>query len=399
MLTENNITPCQCPACFANGMQVFYESANVPVHSVLLMRTREEALSYPKGTIRLGFCNSCGFISNTSFDASLHEYSSQYEETQSYSATFNEFHASLAQRLINTYNLHGKIIIEIGCGKGEFVMMLCEMGNNRGVGVDPAYVPERNSSPAKDRVTFINDLYSENYTYLNGDFFVCKMTLEHIHSVNEFVGMIRRSIGTRKDAVVFFQIPNVAYVLRDVAFWDIYYEHCSYFSAGSVARLLRRCGFDILSLSTEYNDQYLTIEARPSNGNALPILAAENDLPALRSLLHHFSIEYSKRLGVWRDMMRTTIDSGKKAAIWGAGSKGVSFLTKLNVTFETMPFAIDVNPYKHGTFMPGTGQQIVAPEFLKEYQPDTIIIMNPIYKDEIRETLNTLGVRSELVTM
>lgn len=399
MHTENTIAPCQCPACFANGMQVFYESTNVPVHSVLLMRSREEALSYPKGTIRLGFCNSCGFISNTSFDASLHEYSSQYEETQSYSPTFNEFHASLAQRLINTYNLHEKTIIEIGCGKGEFLMMLCEMGNNRGVGVDPAYVPERNSSPAKDRVTFINDLYSEKYTYLNGDFFICKMTLEHIHSVNEFVGMIRRSIGTQKDAVVFFQIPNVAYVLRDVAFWDIYYEHCSYFSAGSVARLLRQCGFDILSLSTAYNDQYLTIEAKPSAGRVPSAFSEENDRDEMRSLLQRFTAEYPKRLKVWNGMLQEIVDSRKKSVIWGAGSKGVSFLTKLNVTFETMPFAIDVNPYKHGTFMPGTGQQIVAPEFLREYQPDTIIIMNPIYKDEIRETLNTLGVRSELVTM
>ncbi len=399
MHTEDTIAPCQCPACFANGMQVFYEAANVPVHSVLLMRSREEALAYPKGTIRLGFCNSCGFISNTSFDASLHEYSSQYEETQSYSPTFNEFHTSLAQRLINTYNLHGKIIIEIGCGKGEFLMMLCEMGNNRGVGVDPAYVPERNSSPAKDRVTFINDLYSEKYTYLNGDFFICKMTLEHIHSVNEFVGMIRRSIGTQKDAVVFFQIPNVAYVLRDVAFWDIYYEHCSYFSAGSVTRLLRRCGFDILSLSTAYNDQYLTIEAKPSAGRVQSALPEENDLDEMRSLLQRFTTEYPKRLKVWNGMLQEIVDSRKKSVIWGAGSKGVSFLTKLNVTFETMPFAIDVNPYKHGTFMAGTGQQIVAPEFLREYQPDTIIIMNPIYKDEIRETLDTLGVRSELVTM
>ncbi|MDL1892030.1 methyltransferase domain-containing protein [Sphingobacteriales bacterium CHB3] len=380
-------------------MQVFYEAANVPVHSVLLMRSREEALAYPKGTIRLGFCNSCGFISNTSFDASLHEYSSQYEETQSYSPTFNEFHTSLAQRLINTYNLHGKIIIEIGCGKGEFLMMLCEMGNNRGVGVDPAYVPERNSSPAKDRVTFINDLYSEKYTYLNGDFFICKMTLEHIHSVNEFVGMIRRSIGTQKDAVVFFQIPNVAYVLRDVAFWDIYYEHCSYFSAGSVTRLLRRCGFDILSLSTAYNDQYLTIEAKPSAGRVQSALPEENDLDEMRSLLQRFTTEYPKRLKVWNGMLQEIVDSRKKSVIWGAGSKGVSFLTKLNVQFETMPYAVDVNPYKRGTFMAGTGQQIVAPEFLREYQPDTIIIMNPIYKDEIRETLDTLGVRSELVTM
>jgi hypothetical protein len=34
-------------------MAVFYEVNNVPAHSVLQMRTREQALTYPKGTIRL----------------------------------------------------------------------------------------------------------------------------------------------------------------------------------------------------------------------------------------------------------------------------------------------------------------------------------------------------------
>ncbi len=388
-----------CPACGSKGMLIFYEAMNVPVHSVLLMPTREEALSYPKGNIRLGFCGACGFISNTAFDATLHEYSSRYEETQGFSSTFNRFHRALAQRLIDKYNLQNKDIIEIGCGKGEFLMMLCEMGNNRGVGVDPAYVSERNSSPAKDRVTFIKDLYSEKYAYLKGDFIACKMTLEHIHPTFEFVSMVRRSIGEKTDATIFFQIPNVTYVLRDLAFWDIYYEHCSYFSKGSLARLFRKSSFDVLSLSTEYDDQYITIEAKPSNGMNDKTLSEENDLEELRSLVQHFIKHYPERLQVWSDMLKRIVDGRKKAVIWGAGSKGVAFLTKLNVTTDIMPYAVDINPYKRGTFMAGTGQEIVAPDFLQTYTPDLVIAMNPIYKNEIQNDLNTLGVRTELVTM
>ena len=29
---------------------------------------------------------------------------------------------------------------------------------------------------------------------------------------------------------MFFQVPDMSRVLRDLAFWDIYYEHCSYFT-------------------------------------------------------------------------------------------------------------------------------------------------------------------------
>ncbi|HEX9438451.1 MAG TPA: SAM-dependent methyltransferase, partial [Roseiflexaceae bacterium] len=113
-------------------MSVFFELQQVPAHSVLLMPTRENALGYPKGDIRLGFCDTCGFISNVAFDPGLNEYSSRYEETQGFSATFNAFARNLAAGLIERYDLHGKDLIEIGCGKGEFLTLLCEMGDNRG---------------------------------------------------------------------------------------------------------------------------------------------------------------------------------------------------------------------------------------------------------------------------
>jgi hypothetical protein len=118
-------------------MEIFYELERVPVHSVLLLPTREEAITYPRGDIRLGFCRACGFISNTAFDPSLHEYSERYEETQGYSPTFNAFARRLAEHLIERYDLHGKDIIEIGCGKGEFITLLCDLGGNRGIGIDP----------------------------------------------------------------------------------------------------------------------------------------------------------------------------------------------------------------------------------------------------------------------
>ena len=136
MTVQSRTVEHKCPSCSWGTMDVFYEVRQIPVHSVLLLPTREEAVSYPKGDIELGFCTHCGFISNLAFDPSKHEYSEKYEETQGFSSTFNTFHKALAQRLIDQYDLRGKDIIEIGCGKGEFLTMLCELGDNRGVGFE-----------------------------------------------------------------------------------------------------------------------------------------------------------------------------------------------------------------------------------------------------------------------
>jgi hypothetical protein len=374
---------------------VFYEVRDVPVHSVLLMATREEAVAYPRGDIALGLCEACGFIANLAFDPSKHEYSAKYEETQGFSGTFNAFHRALAERLIERHGLRGKRMIEIGCGKGEFLTMLCELGGNTGIGFDPAYIPERNTSAAKDRITFITDLYSEKYTHHSADFVCCKMTLEHIQNVGEFVSMVRRSIGDRHDTMVFFQIPEVRRVLRDRGFWDIYYEHCSYFSPGSLARTFRRAGFDVLSLGTEYDDQYLMIEARPSRGTPTPPLPEEDDLAGVTADVSAFTAEIGPTLERWRALARDLRASGRKAVLWGGGSKAVAFLTTLGVT-DDLPYAVDINPYKHGTYLAGNGQKIVGPEFLREYRPDVVIVMNPIYVKEIGRDLDAMGIRAEL---
>ena len=385
-----------CLSCGEAKVLIFYELKQVPVHSVLLLPTREEALNYPKGDIILGFCQSCGFIFNTAFDPGLHEYSTRYEETQGFSPTFNAFSRSLAAHLIDQYNLYNKDIIEIGCGKGEFLTLLCELGQNRGVGFDPAYISERNDSKAKDQITFVKDFYSEKYAHYQGDFVCCKMTLEHIQDTADFVSMVRRSIGARSDTVVFFQVPDVTRILRDLAFWDIYYEHCSYFSLGSLARLFRKCGFDVINLAKKYDDQYLMIEARPRNGKGETFLQQEDDLEELKQDVAYFAQSYRPKLDAWRTKIKKLGKKGHRIVIWGSGSKGVAFLTTLDLRKE-IEYTIDINPYKHGMYMAGTGQEIMSPEFLQEYKPDVIIVMNPIYCDEISQDLEKMGVEAELM--
>lgn len=385
-----------CYNCGARRMEIFYKLKNVPVHSVLILPTQQEALNYPKGDIALGFCHNCGFIANVAYDPALREYSSRYEGTQAFSNTFSSFHQDLAMYLIEKYDLHGKDIIEIGCGQGEFLTLLCKLGENRGVGFDPAFIGRRKKSCENDRITFIKDFYSEKHANYRGEFICCKMTLEHIQRTSDFISIIRRLIVDRLETIVFFQVPNVRRILHELAFWDIYYEHCSYFSLGSLARLFRNCGFDVIDLWKDYDAQYLMIEARPNTGKEHYILPQEDDLEELAQDITYFTDNYSNKLDKWRQNLYEIKRSGKQAVIWGAGSKGVAFLTTLKVQ-EEIQYAVDINPYKKETYMTGTGQQIVAPDFLREYKPDIIIVMNPIYCNEIRQELDRMKITADLM--
>ena len=330
---------------------------------------------------------------NDVFNPSLLEYSTRYESTQIFSPTFVAYHQSLAQRLIEQYDIHGKQIIEIGCGQGEFLTLLCNLGNNDGVGFDPVYNDDI-SQKADSRIKFIKDFYSENYSYLSVDFICCKMTLEHIAEVENFVKMIRRSIGNKLDTIIFFQVPDVTRILRELAFWDIYYEHCSYFSSISLSRLFRRCGFEIIMLEREYSDQYLVLTARPNMGQ-MGDKNHDRDHDLLASDVAYFQANYRSQIEKFQEDLLDEIISDQKVVIWGASSKGVAFLTALEAS-ETIEFVVDINPNKHGTFMAGSGKKIVSPDFLREYMPDTVIVMNPIYSNEIKNLLTSINVSAKI---
>jgi hypothetical protein len=68
-------------------------------------------------------------------------------------------------------------------------------------------------------------------------------------------------------------------------------------------------------------------------------------------------------------------------------------------TRDSIRYVVDINPRKQGMYVAGSGQQIVPPAFLQHYQPDLIIMMNPIYTEEIRQQLARSGVHGECVNV
>ena len=385
-----------CPNCNSKGLSLFYSVMDIPVHSCLLMSSRSQGKNYPTSNLQLGFCPNCTFISNVQFESDLHNYNPTYEETQGFSACFNAFAKSLAQRVIDKYDIHNKTILEIGCGKGEFLALMCELGNNKGIGIDPAYVPERNPDKTKSRVEFIQDFYSPKYSHLEADVICCRHTLEHIAPTLEFMQQIRQTIADRPDTLIFFELPDVMRVLKEGAFWDIYYEHCSYFNPGSLTRLFRISGFNLDEIYNDYDDQYLIITAYPSRKSDSQGSNLDNNMDTYKKAVSQFKQKCSQKIDYWLKTINELNRQGKRIVIWGSGSKAVAFLTTLKLS-EPIEYIVDINPYRHGKYIPGTGHEIVAPKFLKEYKPHKIIVMNPVYCDEIQQELDDMNVKADLL--
>ncbi len=387
-----------CPSCGSRGLAIFHEQDDVPVHSCRLVPTRGDAEAFPRGVLRLGLCRRCGFITNAAYDASLQDYSLAYEETQGFSPRFQEFARELAERWVARYHLAGKDVLEIGCGKGEFLTYLLDSGARHGTGIDPSAVDARIPASYADRLALLKEYYSEAHVSLAADAIVCRHTLEHIPDVSALVHRVYRA-ASRAGTVVLFELPDVLRVLREAAFWDVYYEHCSYFSPGSLARLFRIAGFEVLDLALDYDDQYILIEARPAPDERKPVPHPLEESPAdVEQAVEEYRSKLAACKARWAQLLLDVRADGGRAVVWGAGSKGVAFLTTLGVTSD-VEYAVDVNPFKQGMFVAGTGQEIVAPSFLREYRPSLVVLMNPIYRSEVEAELRSLSVDAKVIAV
>lgn len=386
-----------CPACGREGMDLFFEVERAPVLCNVLWDRREDAVAVRRAPIRLGYCPACTMVRNTVFDGRLMEYSARYENSLHYSPRFERYVEDLAEDLVRRHGLRGKDVVEIGCGQGDFLALLAERGGNRAIGYDPGYDPTRASRAAEAGVAILPEAYDERHVARPADLICCRQVLEHIDRPLEFLRTLRRALADRHETLVFFEVPDALYTLRDMGIWDIIYEHCSYFTPQALARLFDRAGFDVLDVAERYDDQFLTIEARPRpDGQAGKAFVAGERLD-VAELVRRFGQAHAAKCRQWRQRMAELDAEGRKAVLWGAGSKGITFLNVMDIPHERLSHVVDVNPHKHGRFVSGAGQQVVPPEFLSEHRPDVVILMNAIYRTEIERILEDLGVRAEIM--
>jgi Methyltransferase domain/C-methyltransferase C-terminal domain len=376
-----------CPACGASEFLDIYDAKGVPVHSCLLLDNRAGAVDFPRGDIELRLCRTCGLIQNQAYDEAAMSYSSDYEDSQAHSPRFREFARGLIERLDATYHIAGKRAVEIGCGKGDFLVLMANQLGVTGLGIDPAYRPGPLAADDPAKVRFTTERFSAGYDLGGFDLVVCRHTLEHVPKPGEFVSAIRSAIGDEADTVVFFEVPDSSRILTDRAFWDVYYEHCSYFVEGSIIHLFQACGFDVLETWIGMDDQYLMLTAVPATR---PHSADSSYVASLETNAIGFRADVASTVSkLRRDLDEASANDGT-VVLWGASSKAVAYLHALDVHDEVAA-VVDINPIKRGRYLAGSGLPIVTPDDLKEIDPSTVIVMNPAYRNEIQ---NDLGVRN-----
>jgi hypothetical protein len=368
----------------------------VPVHQNVVFDSREEARSIARGDLSLACCESCGFLFNAAFDESKLAYGGSYENTQSCSPMFMEHMRGLAESLIADRSIAEGHVVEVGCGAGTFLRLLADLAdpNFSAEGFDPAY---RGPESERDgRLRFVKAFFGADTRSGPAAAVISRHVIEHIAEPVSFLEAVRgaatRGPSGLTPASVWIETPSIEWILEHGAVWDLFYEHCSYFSPESLAVACAQAGLAVGDVRLVFGGQYIWLEAKPAADATVKKPAAT--LERARA--------FAERTAQANEHLRGLVGdapTGTPTFLWGAGAKGVTVANLIDPDCAILAGVVDVNPRKQGGWLPGTGHPIVGPQALANAGSGRVIVMNPNYLEEIRSTLESIDATVEVAML
>jgi SAM-dependent methyltransferase len=391
-------TPTICPICEQAALQDFLTLDNAPLHVGIVWPSKQAAQAAPSGTICLSYCPCCGFVSNRTFDAARMDYAPGYEVSLHHSPVYQAFVAATVQQLTGQYGLRGKTVLEVGCGRGYFLKELCHAGGNLGIGVDPSLDLTAVEAESAPDIRFVRDFYDDRWADVAIDCLACRHVLQHIPNPKAFVQSLVAPNAGRPGTLIYFELPNAAYVLETAAAWNVFYEHCSYLSPDFLRRLFMACNCTVFENGPCFEDgQYMNLFAAVGEtaGGAMHAIAPQQPGQGLAwETVQRFGDQYTARVQDRRAVLQSLERQGKRIVAWGSGGRGVSFLNNMGEC-GAVEYVVDINPERQHKYIPGSGQQVIAPVELAQIAPDVIVLTNPTYAAEIRRMVTALGLAPE----
>ncbi len=353
----------KCKICGCNDYSIIYELEDIPVFQNKVYDTENQALMAKTGNVKLVRCNKTNIIYNIEFNPELMVYNNQYQNEQNHSQFFKSYLLEILDLIKSKFNRAEKIV-EIGCGKGYFIELLREHGFNA-IGFDPAYEGE---SPY-----IYKSYFNGSNLDIHADVIILRHVLEHIINPFEFIHKVAKSNNYM--GRIYIEVPDFEWIVNKGAFWDIFYEHCNYFTKESLSSF-----FNFSETGNIFNGQYFYLIA---------------DLSKLRNKLQttiksaDFKYNFFSHLKHYKEFIK----SDNNLAIWGAGAKGCTFCNIIDSTREKIKCVVDINPKKQNKYIAKTAHKIIPPELINDHYIDSIIIMNENYLNEIKNSINNAKVQ------
>jgi len=319
-----------------------------------------EVLESDKGVdLEICQCSGCGLVQLSNEPVF---YYKEVIRAVAFSKEMKDFRMKQFNSLVQKYSLKGKKVIEIGCGCGEYLSLMQQVGVDAyGLEHSEESVMQCIKNGLKVSKGFIQSSNCR-LNYAPFDTFYILNFLEHLPDPNSTLRGIYNNLTD--DAIGLVEVPNFDMILRNKLFSEFIGDHLFYFTMETLNTTLRLNGFEIIDCNEVWHE-YI-ISAIVKKRGKLDI----SHFYAYQAKLKNEIEEYIRRY------------KEKKVAIWGAGHQALSVISLINLA-DKIKYVVDSAPFKQGKYTPATHIPIVSPDALDSDPVEAVIIMAASYSDEV----------------
>lgn len=319
-----------------------------------------EQLSADRGVeLALRQCGGCGLVQ---LDAEPVPYWRDVIRAAGISQEMRDFRLKQFGGWLGEHGLAGRKVLEVGCGRGEYLSLLAEAGADAyGVEHLPASVDACHQAGLRVERGFVD---GPDARLAAGPFdgFMILNFLEHIPAAHLTLQGIAANLAD--GAVGMVEVPNFDMILEKGLFAEFIPDHLFYFTERTLVRLLEANGFEVLDCRAAWHDYVLSAtvrKRRPQNLSGL--VACET---AQRASFDDFLGRFAPG----------------KVAIWGAGHQSLALISLMGIAGH-IRYVLDSAPFKQGRYTPATHLPIVPPERLNDGEVDAVIVLAASYSAEV----------------
>ena len=278
------------------------------------------------------------------------------------SKEMTDFRRKQFESFVQKYSLKGGKIIEIGCGRGEYLSTMQQFGVEA-YGLE--YSEESVTQCLKNGLNVSKGFIQGSADRLNNapfDAFFILNFLEHLPDPNTTLRGIYNNLT--EDAVGLVEVPNFDMILRKKLFSEFIGDHLFYFTRETLSATLRLNGFEIIECNEVWHDYIISAVVKKRR----------------KINVSHFCKHQEQLKNEIEEYIRRFKD--KKVAIWGAGHQALAIISLLNLS-DKIKYAVDSAAFKQGRYTPATHIPIVSPDKLDLDPVDAVIVMAASYSDEV----------------
>lgn len=326
----------------------------------------KDGLKSDKGVIlKICQCSGCGLVQLSNDPV---PYYKEVIRAAGFSEEMKEFRIKQFSKFIKKYSLKRKRVIEIGCGRGEYLSIMKQCGADA-YGLE--YAAESVAECVKSGLNVSRGFIERsNYSLKHAPFdaFFMLSFLEHLPDPNSALRGLNNNLAD--GAIGLIEVPNFDMILRKKLFSEFICDHLFYFTRETLSAILELNGFEIIGCDEVWQDYLISV-----------VVKKRKKLDIVHFYKHQAQLK--KEI---KGYIRRFKD--KKVAIWGAGHQALAIISLMNIAGK-IRYVVDSAVFKQNKYTPATHIPIVHPDVLNSDPVDAVIIMAGGYSDEVVKIIQT----------